>query len=63
MKWTSTKKDFEMAADAMSHILRNGKDPELVKKMIGEQIGRLRSLIHHFPEGDGNDRRDPSVQP
>ena len=52
-----------MAADAMSHILRNGKDPELVKKMIGEQIGRLRSLIHHFPEGDGNDRRDPSVQP
>ena len=63
MKWTAIKKDFELSVDALDLIHKKAESFEIMKTMLGEQVGRLRALVNHFPKGgnDGNTSTDISA--
>ena len=54
MSWIANKKDFELSVDALDLIHKKAESFEIMKTMLGEQVGRLRVLTEHFPEGGDN---------
>jgi len=52
MTWTTTKKELEESVNALGNIVRSKTLYSPIKlRLLSRQIGKLRSLVNHLPEG------------